>query len=125
MAEVGSTKNRDFDFVVSVNVNNKGKWGRRILCSYVEDDDRGTLRRSLEKKGFKPHHIFMFSRQAEPDEVYRQYEVMYRIPFIMYDDWDKLIADEKKYTNNESWFTTLEEYKQLYPEFINLTLQAL
>lgn len=125
MNEVGSTKNKDFTFTISIKVSHKGKWGATIICSYVEDDDRATLRRSLQRKGLELHHIDVLSRVAEPGEVYRQYEVMYRIPFITYNDWDKLIEDEKKYTDREDWYVSLEKLKKQYPQFINPTIQIL
>ena len=41
----------------------------------------------------------------------------YLLELKMYRNWDLLIADEKKWIENQQWLLRLEELKNLYPQF--------
>lgn len=40
-----------------------------------------------------------------------------RIGFSVYNDWDRFIQDELKYTADPDWISQLNQWKEQYPQF--------
>lgn len=83
-----------------------------ILTYYQDADCIGTLERSTKHRGIYP--TFVAVRDCSEEE-YKAESHPWRYEFLRYDDWDILIEDEKKWTDDPQWFSQLEALKQKYP----------
>lgn len=83
------------------------------MVAYHEDGG-SSIRRMLAHRGVD--HVFIISRTASDEENANESHP-YRLGFIPYDDWDKLIEDEKKYTSDEVYLCVLQQLKTQYPQF--------
>lgn len=89
--------------------------GRRLVLTYYEQADYGTLQRALDKR--KVNHKFVASRKCDFEEMVTETDA-YRIEFILYKDWDGLIADEKTLSDGKTgWHNRLQELKKQFPDF--------
>jgi hypothetical protein len=59
---------------------------------------------------------FLLTRLAEEDE-YQSESHPTRIGFLPYNNWNALIKDELKFTNDPVYLADLEKLKQEYPQF--------
>lgn len=87
-----------------------------IYLAYFDGhDDMGAfIRMCTHRKVDLP----IIARRPCTEEEYKQEAHPHRIGFAsVYDDWDKLIEDEKEYCTDLSWLKTLEELKVKYPAF--------
>lgn len=88
--------------------------GPSIILNYVKPGDGYATVRSLAYR--KVDHINVAYRNAS-DEEYTAETSPYRIEFIRYNDWEKLIQDEMKFNPSEEWISILKELKLKYPQF--------
>jgi hypothetical protein len=88
----------------------------RILLAYDSGGNWGAYRRMLDHR--RVDHQNLCSRHASEEE-YQECAHAYRIGFISYDDWDKLIADEQKFDVPTAWIDELNRLKEQHPQFIN------
>lgn len=82
-----------------------------ILTYYQDADSIGTLQRSTKHRGIYP--TFVAVRDCSEEE-YKAEAHPWRYEFLRYDDWDILIEDERKWTDDPAWFSKLEALKQRY-----------
>ncbi len=62
---------------------------------------------------------FLGKRVSTLDELKHEGFGGPRIGFSSYNDWDKFIQDELKYTDDPKWISELNKWKALYPQFNN------
>lgn len=86
-----------------------------ILLSYLpEGDHGGSLDRMLNHRGVD--HQRLLQRDATAEEMEAESHP-YRYHLIPYIDWEKLVADERKYTDCAEWFAELEQLRKRFPQF--------
>lgn len=85
-----------------------------ILTYYQDSNCFGTLERSTRHRGIYP--TFVATRDCSEEE-YKAEAHPWRYQFLHYDDWDILIEDEKKWTDDALWFQKLEKLKARWPYF--------
>ncbi|NBW21204.1 MAG: hypothetical protein EBR82_75905 [Caulobacteraceae bacterium] len=68
----------------------------------------------LAHRGFD--HINIARRNATKEEM-DECGHPYRIGYCLYNNWTKLIIDEKKFTDDPEWLDKLEELKKQFPQF--------
>lgn len=84
-----------------------------ILISYY-NEDWGVLQRMLNHRNIEKQ--FVLKRFATNEEMSIESHP-YRVGFLVYRNWDKLINDEMKYTDDKMYLSTLENLKNSYPQF--------
>lgn len=87
-----------------------------IMFAYFKNsDDWGTFQRMCKSRGIDQVSI---ARRNCDEQEYREHAHKYRAGFAaLYKDWDALIKDEHKFTEDAAWFARLEELKAQYPQF--------
>ncbi len=86
-----------------------------ILLSYIDK----TETRWLIEKMMKLRRVdmkYLAERSCEPEEI-KVCSHPYRAGFLMYDNWDALISDERKWTEDQTWLEKLEALKVQFPQF--------
>lgn len=103
-------------FVIHVKTKEGGFQIRKpcIVCTYIGEGESGLMARCLNSR--KVQHEYMAKRIALPEEVETEGN-SYRVQFIMYDNWEALIEDEKKFTTDEEWFKQLSTLQEQFPQF--------
>lgn len=83
-----------------------------IVLTYYKDT--GGMFRALRTRGV--NETFIASRECSGEEMETESH-KWRMDFITYKDWDKLIDDEKEFTDDKNWFDILAELKNKHPQF--------
>jgi hypothetical protein len=87
----------------------------KVCISYYRSADYGSLKRSLEHKGYS--ETFVLTRKVTIDERDSEIPIeSYRIKYSAYSDWNDLINDEKKFVVPSDWIEKLEDLKKKYPQ---------
>ena len=87
-----------------------------ILLDYSHSTGQHVMAKVIKRR--KIDKVNIASRKCDPMEI-EECSHRYRFGFIAYDDWDKLIEDEKLFTDCPKWFDTLEKLKKENPQFSN------
>lgn len=85
-----------------------------ILLSYFKPEEAGLVTRMSKFR--KVDKMNLASRNCTQEEFEIESHP-YRMELKMYHNWDLLIADEKKWTDNQDWLGKLGELKLKYPQF--------
>jgi hypothetical protein len=85
-----------------------------ILLDYSQRSDFGPMKRMLNHR--KVDQQDLAYRTCSQDEI-KECSHPHRIGFLVYRNWDLLIADERKFTQDPEWFAKLEALKKKYPQF--------
>lgn len=103
-------------FVIHVKTNAGGFQISKpcIVCTYISEGEGGLMARCLQSR--KVQHEYMAKRNASPEEVETE-KNSYRVQFILYEKWEALINDEKKFTTDEEWFKQLAILQKKFPQF--------
>jgi len=85
-----------------------------IVLIYAKATDSPLVSKCLQNRKINLGRVIQ--REASTEEMEAESN-RYRITFLMYHDWNKLINDEKKFTADPEWFKKLEDLKSKYPQF--------
>lgn len=85
-----------------------------ILLDYTQRLNWGPCQRMLKHRRIDRQDLA--SRHCTEEEL-KECTHPYRVGFLRYDDWQKLIEDERKWTEDADWFAKLAELKRQYPQF--------
>jgi len=84
-----------------------------IVLDYTDNENQ-TSNKMLNSRGVD--HQYLIRRRASKDEVENETHP-HRESIFNYNDWDKLIKDEMRYTSDQSWFDELSALRIKYPKF--------
>lgn len=103
-------------FVIHVKTRAGGFQIRKpcIVCMYIDAGEHGLVARCLQNRAVQEQYLAQ--RPALPEEVLTEAH-QYRVHFILYEDWELLINDERKFTSDEKWFEQLSTLKERFPQF--------
>jgi hypothetical protein len=85
-----------------------------ILLMYATDGSEYGADRMIHHRGVT--HPRLASRPAEQEEIENESHP-YRFELLPYNCWEKLIADERKYTEDPEWFDQIAELRKRFPQF--------
>ena len=85
-----------------------------ILLDYSQQSDSGSMSRMLKHRRVDKQDLAY--RVCTADEI-KECSHPHRIGFLVYRNWDLLIEDERKFTDDADWFAELEELKTKFPQF--------
>ncbi len=85
-----------------------------ILLSYHNNANWATLKRMLDHRGVE--HQFILQRPASDEEVKCEND-KYRVGFLIYKSWKKLVNDEKKFTNDQEYLNQFSELQKRFKQF--------
>lgn len=85
-----------------------------ILLDYSQGSDYGPMKRMLKHRRVDQQDLAY--RNCTQDEI-KECSHPHRIGFVVYRNWDLLIADERNFTDDPEWFAKLEALKKKYPQF--------
>jgi hypothetical protein len=103
-----------YNLSIHIKPNSSKKNRASIVMVYYRDGEGGAFVRSLNHRGISLH--FLAQRKCTEAE-YNTESNPYRYSFLYYYDWDMLIRDERKYTEDPEWIEELEALKSQWPRF--------
>jgi len=84
-----------------------------IGVGVIESVDSSAFSRMMKNRGF-----FHLANRNSDEMEYEECGGKYRIGYMTYNNWDKLIADEKKFNCcDDAWVNKLQVFKSQYPQF--------
>ena len=85
-----------------------------ILLSYHNSENWSSLQRMLDHRGVEKQ--FLLKRNATDGEE-KSENNPFRVGFLVYKSWQKLINDEMKFTDDKEYLNQLSELREKYREF--------